>query len=349
MTSIPRTQKAWIVERRGVPSKALTLKNDWPVPTKLDKDEVLVKVQAAALNPVGYKLMGILPNFLAGRPLIAEADLSGVIVDGNDTQFKSGDAVFGWVPLNIASKTKQGSLAEYVKVPASALVPRPQNVSPVAAAGITLVGVTALQFTKVAQVQPGQVVFINGGSSAVGSMAIQIAKAKGAAKVIATSSGKNVDHVKSLGADEVIDYTKTSVSDYLVSHTSSSKFSSMIDAVGINDPSLYKNSPKYMVPSGTFIHSGPQFTGLFDAMKLVYAGFAPVFLGGTPRTFKIMQMSHKQEDLEELQKLVASGDVKPVVDSVFEFKDVLSAYDRLMSHHACGKVIVKVDPDVPDS
>ncbi|KAG6919967.1 hypothetical protein DXG01_013316 [Tephrocybe rancida] len=86
MAPTPQTQRAWIIERKGVPSKALALRSDWPVPSKLKQGDVLVKVQAAALNPVG-------------RPLPAEQDLAGEIVDGNGTQFSAGDQVFGFIPV----------------------------------------------------------------------------------------------------------------------------------------------------------------------------------------------------------------------------------------------------------
>ncbi|KIJ32415.1 hypothetical protein M422DRAFT_265744 [Sphaerobolus stellatus SS14] len=101
---IPQTQRAWLVIKRGTPSKAVVLKKDFPVPkhAKLKKGEVIVKVHAGALNPVGWKVMLVLPNFLARRPHIAEHDLAGIIVDPNGSHFKAGDEVFGWIPLGIS-------------------------------------------------------------------------------------------------------------------------------------------------------------------------------------------------------------------------------------------------------
>lgn len=223
MADIPSTQKAWIVERRGPPPKALVLHSDYPVPKSLKKDEVLVKIQAAALNPVGYKLMGLLPNFLAKRPIVAEHDFSGVIVDANgSTEFSVGDQVFGFVSvgksefktirslviyhlnsIDLSFKTRQGSLAQYASVPTAYIVPRPANVSPLEAATFTLAAQTAYQaLFDVAKLELGQTVFINGGSSAVGGFAIQLAKAKGL-RVVASASGPNEELVKSFGADEV--------------------------------------------------------------------------------------------------------------------------------------------------
>lgn len=114
---IPDVQKAWVSVRKGTPSRSLEFREEWPVKKLLAPGEVLVKVQAAALNPVfvffyrlemfmltlengdrGHKLMGLLPNFLANRPYVPESDFSGTIVDSNDSkEFKAGDEVFGWI------------------------------------------------------------------------------------------------------------------------------------------------------------------------------------------------------------------------------------------------------------
>ncbi|RDB24078.1 Zinc-type alcohol dehydrogenase-like protein C16A3.02c [Hypsizygus marmoreus] len=370
MSEIPETQRAWIIERRGLPSKALTLRTDWKVPSKLKPGEVLVKVQAAALNPVGYKLMRVLPNFAhSGRPLPAEYDLSGVIVDGNGTEFSNGDQVFGYVSTGgcgpgfylynnlqnlseLSQATSQGALAEYVRMPADHLVLRPPNVSPIEASGITLVGQTAYEgLIDFGQLEAGQTVLINGGSSAVGAYAIQIAKAKGA-KVVATASGKNEQFVRNLGADEFIDYTKAPLHQYLTEHPPSPKFHVILDAVGLIDPSLYTHSPAYLAPNGIFVSTGPMphSTSASELWKTVKTGFhcflLPTWLGGTKRQYKIFLVKNKKSTLETLQKMVADGSIKPPVDSVYEFEDVLKAYDRIMSSRATGKVVVKVDPTV---
>jgi NADPH:quinone reductase-like Zn-dependent oxidoreductase len=168
--------------------------------------------------------MQLLPNWLAKRPHVAEHDFAGTIVDANGTQFAAGDEVYGWIqsresnttircaaavqllkpaPAGLQLKTSQGALAQYTHVPATHIVKRPQNVSALEAAGITLTVLTAYQgLIDIARIEPGQSVSINGGSSAVGTFAIQIAKAKGCT-VIASCSAKNTELVKSFGADEV--------------------------------------------------------------------------------------------------------------------------------------------------
>lgn len=164
--------------------------------------------------------MNFLPNLLANRPYVAEHDFAGVVVDANGTRFTSGDQLFGWIPasmycihpaipaaLNISTdlrrKTRQGTLAQYLKVPAEYLLHRPSTVTPIEAAGITLAAMTSYRaLYTIAQLGPEQTVLINGGSTAVGEFAIQLAKARGV-KVVAIASGKNKSFARRMGADEV--------------------------------------------------------------------------------------------------------------------------------------------------
>ncbi|KAG5635903.1 hypothetical protein H0H81_009728 [Sphagnurus paluster] len=313
MAAVPKTQRAWIIQSRGPPSKALSLQSNWEVPTELKEGEVLVKVQAAALNPVGYKLMKMLPNFAGtGRPLPAENDFSGVIVDGNGTHFSEGDQVFGYISTEISSVIRQGALSEYVRIPSDHLVIRPSNVSPIQAAGITLVAQTAhAALFDVGKLEAGQTILINGGSSSVGAYAIQIAKAKGA-KVVATASTKNEEFVRKLGADEFIDYTKAPLHKYLAANPPSPKFHVILDAVGLVDPSLYTHSPAYLAPNGIFISTGPlpkdtSASELWKFIKTSYVMVMPRWLGGTSRTHKIVMLKHKKSRLDEIQRMVADG------------------------------------------
>ncbi|KAG5651777.1 hypothetical protein H0H81_007416 [Sphagnurus paluster] len=352
MSTLPETQKAWIIQRRGPPSKALTLRSDWEVPTQLKEGQVLVKVQAAALNPVGHKLMRLLPNFAnSGRPLPAEHDLSGVIIDGNSTQFSEGDQVFGYISVELSQSIRQGALSQYVRMPADHLVIRPPNVSPIQAAGITLVAETAYEgLIDIGKLEAGQTVLINGGSSAVGAYAIQIAKAKGA-RVVATASGRNEEFVRKMGADEFIDYTKAPLYEYLAANPPSPKFHIILDAVALIDPSLYTYSPAYLAPNGIFISTGPMpkntsASELWKLARTIFALSTPMWLGGTKRTHKIFMLKHKKFRLDEIQKMVADGLIIPPVDSVYDFKDVLKAYERQISARATGKIIIKVDPTV---
>ena len=150
----------------------------------------------------GYKLMRWLINSLLGR--IAECDFAGEIVDPNGCDgFKVGDQIFGTIASWASIRTHQGALAQYMFGPAGTIAHRPESIPPNEASGIPVVAVTAYQaLFDVGKLQPGQKLFINGGSTSVGIYAIQFAKAIGC-KVHASASGKNEDFLKSLGVDEV--------------------------------------------------------------------------------------------------------------------------------------------------
>ncbi|KII89061.1 hypothetical protein PLICRDRAFT_124276 [Plicaturopsis crispa FD-325 SS-3] len=350
MSDIPTTQKAWLVLRRGTPAQSVELK-DVEVPSKLGAGEVLVRVQAAAFNPVGYKLMAMLPNFIANRPLVAEHDLAGVVVDGNGTRFKNGDPVFGWIPVALQLKTRQGALQQYARLPASHLAARPPNVSVTGASGFTLAAQTAYQgLFKTGGLQDGQRVFVNGGSSSVGAFAIQIAKAHGC-HVTASASAKNEEFVRSLGADDFVDYTTGPLHTTLVANAPAQKYHIFFDAVGSSSPALYTHSPAYVAPGGVYVTTGPQpsfsFSNIADIVSsLVNALLRPTWLGGTKTAWKFIGVDHKEEDLEALRKLAADRKLKPVTDSVYSFEDVQKAYERIQTHRARGKVVVKVDAKV---
>jgi NADPH:quinone reductase-like Zn-dependent oxidoreductase len=150
----------------------------------------------------GYKLMKYLPNFVARRPIIAESDFAGTVVKSTAPEFKPGDQVFGWIPP-VSTSASQGALCEYTRAPATHLVHRPSTITPSEAAGVALVSLSGWDaMYRIADIKEGQRIFVNGGSSAVGSWAIMLAKLKGC-WVTATASTKNEAYVRRLGADEV--------------------------------------------------------------------------------------------------------------------------------------------------
>ncbi|KAH9898345.1 NAD-P-binding protein [Cubamyces lactineus] len=344
---LPATQRSWRITGSGEPAKVLKLAEDTPVPAKLKKGEVLVKVQAAALNPVGYKMMAVLPGFVNRRVQAAEYDLAGVVVDGNGTGLKEGDEVFGWIPVGQSISTGQGALAQYTRLPAANLTHRPSNVTATQASGFGIAGLTAYQaLVEVAQLKEGQWLFVNGGSTAVGSFAIMIAKALGA-RVGASASGKNEEYVRGLGADEFFDYTKSPLHEQLAAANKEPKYDVFLEAVGVLDPTLFVKSAAYLVPRGVFISVGPQGSGLTNYVSFAWNVFLrPSFLGGTKRKWKLVTVKPVHEDLEAFAKLVEEGKVRPLVDSVFAFEDALKAYEKLLTKRATGKIVVKVDPTV---
>ncbi|KAG9043219.1 hypothetical protein FS837_009864 [Tulasnella sp. UAMH 9824] len=337
MATIPQTQKAWRIRH--------TVLDDLP------EGHVLVKIKTAALNPVGYKLMGLLPNLLQKRPLTAEYDFAGVIVKQNDAPFSVGDHVFGEIPADGRYPNRgQGALAEYIAIEAKQLARKPDPVTWEEAAGLALVGRTAIDaLVDMAQVKPGQHIFINGGSSSVGLAAIQIAKAYGCT-VVTSCSGKNTDLVKRYGADEVVDYTVSLPHERFKKDPPSQMFDVVFDTVG-GDVGLYLNSGSYLKSEGRFICTVPPGTAGSPSLRssvkagstMVRAHLQPRFLGGPHHKLEICWVRTDGRAMPLLEKLVAEGKIRGVVDSVYPFSDVLKAYDRIMTGHASGKVVVQVD------
>ncbi|KAG8919028.1 hypothetical protein FRC01_001516 [Tulasnella sp. 417] len=358
MTTIPQTQKAWRVVRSGTPAHALELCNDTPVLDDLPEGHVLVQIKTAALNPVfiadrysGYRLMGLLPNFLQKRPITAEYDFAGVIVKQNGAPFSVGDNVFGQIPANGSYPNRgQGALAQYIAIEAKQLARKPDSVTWEEAAGLTLVGRTAIDgLIDMAQIKHGQHVFVNGGSSSVGLVAIQIAKAYGCT-VTTSCSGRNTDLVKRYGADEVVDYTVSLPHERFKKNPPSQLFDVILDAVGGNE-GLYLNSGSYLKNEGRFIGTVPPGTGgspslrsgLKASLVILRAYLQPRFLGGPHHKLEVCWTRPDGRAMPLLEKLVAEGKIRGAVDSVYPFSDVLKAYDRIMTGHASGKVVVQVD------
>jgi len=238
---------------------------------------------------------------------------------------------------------RQGSLATYTAVASSQIVHRPSNVSAVEAAGLTITGLTAYQaLFNLAKIEAGQTVFINGGSTSVGAFAIQLAKAKGC-RVIASASAKNEDFVRELGADEFFDYTASPLHEQLIASAPNPKYQLFLDAVGMPSPLLYIHSEAYLAPNGTYVTVGTKPDGVSSFFSLLWnMVLRPTWLGGPKRTLKNVQVSCVKSELEDLQRLVAEGKVRPVVDSVYQFEDALNAYDRLMTSRAVGRVVVEI-------
>eukprot|EP00884_Botryococcus_braunii_P021623 jgi/Botrbrau1/8144/Bobra.0308s0034.1 len=189
------------------PPEVLKVVTDAPKP-KLGQGEVLVKVAASGVNPVDYKLReGKLMRFLVKLPKIPGGELAGVVEEGS-TKFAKGDKVFA----NVDALRQDGSTSEYVRVAESNLVKVPPSITLEEASGIPLAGVTAWQALDSAKVKEGSRVLIQAGAGGVGTLAIQLAKARKAI-VATTTSTRNVEFVKSLGADEVVDYTKENFVD----------------------------------------------------------------------------------------------------------------------------------------
>lgn len=295
---------------------ALSL-DDIPVPG-IGPDEVLVKVVAASVNPVDWKvreghLAQMIPHPL---PLTLGWDVSGTVaaVGSAVRDWQPGDAVFSRPDLQ-----RNGTYAEYVAVRAAECARKPRTISHAEAASLPLAGITAWEsLVTTARVQPGQRVLVHAGSGGVGSLAIQIAKDHGAT-VIATTSARNRALVESLGADQVIDYGSTRFTEALAADPVDVVF----DTLG---GQVQDESWQVIRPGGTLVSIvTPPDQARADAAG-VHGAF--VFIGPNAPV------------LERLAEMVDGGRLRPVVGAEFGLRDIASAHALSESGRAVGKIVL---------
>ena len=285
---------------------------------KLQDKSVLVEVHAAGINPIDNILhAGYLQQMLElSFPHIMGYDVSGIVVEvGKDVRsVKVGDEVFAR-----PNQEDAGSIAEFARVHENELAIKPKNMSHIDAASVPLAGLTAWQalVTK-GNINRGDKVLIHAGSGGVGTLAIQIAKYFGA-EVTTTTSSKNKDLVKSLGADLVIDYTTQSFEDEL------SDYDLVIDAIG--GDTLTK-SFKVLKKGGRLISIKGQDT---ENLAKDYGV-----------NFEWFFMSPDGEMLTELATLISQGIVKTVIDSTYPMKQAPKAFEVLAKGRAKGKIVITI-------
>ena len=304
-------------------------------PTPKD-NEILVRVRAASINPVdGHLLRGALlmrPITGLRKPKNTRfgGDFAGVVeaVGKNVTNFKPGDEVFG---------AKRGAVADYVCVPADrAAVLKPANVTFEQAGSVAIAALTALQGLRdKGHIQAGQKVLINGASGGVGTFAVQIAKAFGA-DVTGVCSTRNVDLVKSIGADRVIDYTKEDFTK------TDQRYDMIYDLVGNHSFSERRNILK---PNGICVLAGVGGAGLHPGMwGRALGNFATAFKSNfTSQKFVTYIAKLTKDDLNVLRDLMQSGKVAPVIDRTYKMSETQAALRYLEEGHAHGKVVITIE------
>jgi NADPH:quinone reductase-like Zn-dependent oxidoreductase len=306
-------------------------------PTPTD-DQVLIRVRATSVNPYDW-------HFVEGTPKIMRlgvglrkpkdtrlgVDYAGTIeaVGKNVTKFKIGDEVFGG---------RGGAFAQYVCVRQDRLVAlKPANISFEEAGSVDIAGVTALQAVRdKGKVQSGQKVLINGASGGVGTFAVQIAKSLGA-DVTGVCSTRNVDLVKSLGADHVIDYTRENFTK------SDQRYDVIIDNVANHSLSEIR---RVLTPNGKYVMIGggtgvKDWQGLFGPMTRVFKIMATKRF--VSQEMGMMLTDPKQKDLTDLADLMQAGKVKPVIDRTYKLSEIQQAIAYVEEGHARGKVVVTVE------
>ena len=207
---IPTTMRAWIHVCAGKPIDVLTFSSDVKTPSILSPTDVLVRTSHAALNPGASIMMQLCPSFLRHRPAIPELDFSGTIADvgtavPGSRKLVPGTPVFGSVGVASHLRGGVGALAEYIVVPATAVVRKPTAASFEQMAGLAVTGCTAIPLLERAELKKGDSVLINGASGGIGTLVVQLAReAVGdSGRVVAICSERNRDTITALGADEV--------------------------------------------------------------------------------------------------------------------------------------------------
>lgn len=340
-TTTTKTMKAAVLHKIGDPTTAEVLSVDEGLPVPEPKEgQILVKVSAASINPIDWKLMdGSVPGGTLGPQ---GADVSGVVEiigPNTTTDLKVGDEMYADA---IATK---GSYGEYMLVNATVASKKPSNISMAEAASLPLAGLTALQALRnQGSFQEGQKVLVFGGSGGVGSLAVQMAKALGASEVYST--GSNVEMIKGFGADVVVNYKEESLMDAL----KGKDFDMVFDTIGGKehwDIACASLKPK----GGAFVTvvgdggSLPKMIGQIIWRKLVGK-----LTGGPGYIFFLTDTKYDGvgADMTKMTELVEAGKVKPVLDErKFELTteglhDLIKASQ---SHRAKGKLVMRVQKD----
>lgn len=296
------------------------------------ENEVLVRVHAASVNPYEW-------HFMTGRPHLVRieagllrpkrkplgVDLAGRVeaVGEEVERFQTGDEVFGG---------SRGSFAEYVSVPEDRIVRKPANVTFEQAAAVPMAGLTALQGLRdKGRIQPGSKVLINGVSGGVGTFAVQIAKSFGA-EVTGVCSSRNVDMVRSIGADKVIDYT---TEDLL---RSGERYDLILDMVGSHS---LTDCRSVLSPKGVYVLVGQEEIGDWIGPLTLPIRMLVGSLFTSQRMVPLLA-SFTREDLLVLQELLETEKMKPVIDRTYELSDVPEALRQQGEGHAQGKTVITI-------
>jgi len=326
--------KAIVQDRYGSPDVLELREVDKPVAAD---NEVLVRVHAAAVNAADWHVMRgdpylarLMLGFGGPKRKIRGRDFAGrVEAVGRDVKrFRPGDEVYG--DLGDAD----GAFAEYVCVPEEVVEPKPANLTFEQAAAVPLAGNTALMGLRdLGRVQPGQQVLVNGASGGVGTFAVQIAKSF-AADVTGVCSTRNVDLVRSIGADHVIDYTREDFT------RNGRRYDVVFDLVGNRSLTECRRA---LTPAGTLVLSGGGVSGgggPIGPMGLLVRG--RLLSRFVRHRLLVLMATPSKENLAALRELAESGKITPVIDRTYPLSEVPEAIRYLEVEHARAKVVITV-------
>jgi NADPH:quinone reductase-like Zn-dependent oxidoreductase len=318
--------KAIVYEKYGSPDVLQLKEVEKPNPKD---DEVLVKIYAASINDGDNSLVKGSPfiarlssGLLKPKHTIPGGDVAGQVeaVGRNVAQFKPGDEVFGDI-----GESGFGAYAEYVSVPENVLALKPVNMTFEEAAAVPQYAVVALQGLRDnGQIQQGKKVLINGASGGVGTFAVQIAKSYGA-EVTGVCSAKNMDLVRSIGADYVIDYTQEDFTQ------KEQRYDLILDNVANRPISDYTRA---LSPNGSYV------SVKFNASALILGSL--ISMTGSK---KVSQFMHKPnvDDLVYVKELIEAGKVVPVIAKRYPLSETAEAFREYSERHPSGKVVITVE------
>ena len=324
--------KAIVYHTYGAPDVLKCEEVEKPTPKR---DEVLIKVRAASVNPVDWHFMRGTPYFvrmMAGlrKPKFTRlgVDVAGRVeaVGSGVTRFKPGDEVFGGC---------RGAFAEYACAPESWLVIKPEGVTFEQAACVNVAALTALQaIGDRGRVGPGQKVLINGASGGVGTFAVQIAKSFGA-EVAGVCSTRNVEMVRSIGADRVFDYTREDFTK------GGPRYDLILDCIGNHSLSAFR---RVLNPEGRYVMvGGPSGRWMIGPLARVLMGLVlSRFVG---QKLVMVLAKPRNEDLALTAELMEAGKVTPVIDRRYSLGEAPEAVRYLEEGHARGKVVIALEDD----
>ena len=298
----------------------------------LGEDEVLVRVRAASVNPRDWHYLRGLPYIM--RPIGLRipkdgglgSDMAGQVeaVGRAVTRFRPGDEVYAFVLA--------GGFAGYARVPENVLGPKPANLSFEQAAAVPLAALTALQSLRDhGRVQPGQRVLIIGASGGVGTFAVPLAKLFGA-EVTGVCSTRNLELVRSLGADHVIDYTREDFAG------NGRRYDLVFQLAGTRSPAAIRRA---LTPKGRLILSSGESSGRWVGPmdRIVKAAALSPFV---PQTLAPFEAKQSRDDLQVLKDLIEAGKLTPVIDRTYPLRETPEALRYLEKGHARGKVVITV-------
>jgi NADPH:quinone reductase-like Zn-dependent oxidoreductase len=298
-------------------------------------NQLLVRVRAASVNPLDLTIRGpwlIRPILGMRKPKDTRlgVDYAGTVeaVGKNVTQFKPGDDVFGG---------KNGAIAEYICVLADrAVVLKPSNMTFEQAASVPVAAITALQGLRdKGKIQFGQKVLVNGASGGVGTFAVQIAKSFGT-EVTGVCSTRNVDLVRSIGADHVIDYTKEDFTK------GDQRYDLIYDLVGNHS---FSERRRILSANGICVMAGVGGAGWHDGMAMRLAGELNAYVRSrfVSQKFITYIAQFNKQDMMVLADLLRSGKMTPVIDKTYKLSETADALRYLEQGHARGKVVITIE------